>query len=140
MVFVLDVDHLLGQGVVLFLVLFKAGVAQFLEVVFLVGEMGLGVVDQVVEHAAQRLPAAPGLDGVEQVVDEDDQFLVLVVELGDADAHAFRPFHQGHGFRSSVWAFGLMLLDRWRRDFNRAATKMNSVLPEPGITAGAGRR
>jgi hypothetical protein len=63
---------------------------------FFGAEVKRSVFDQLIQNFAHGFLAVAAVHGVEKFIDDLYQFLVLVVDLGDANAEIVAPGDQGH--------------------------------------------
>src|SRR5262245_60924473 len=94
--FVHDVADLVEQAFVIVLVLPQLVIAALAHEPFLEREMGRYPLEQIAKKAFHRQFRAARRQLVMQTIDQIDQFLVLVIDRGDADAVLVLPLQQCH--------------------------------------------
>jgi hypothetical protein len=67
---------------------------------FFSGEVSFGVKQEVVENLAECIFALAGLHGLVELIQEADEFLVLLIDLGDSDTHFAAPIEESHDVQS----------------------------------------
>jgi hypothetical protein len=108
----LQFHELIEQLVMLVPVRCRVLVAGFGKEPLFMVEVKAGEIDQLFKDAFERRPGADGHNSVEQFIDQEHQFFVVVIQQLHAHAHAICPDNQRHICTPSLY---------WIEDVSAAA-------------------